>query len=200
MTLSQYQSLRRLALAVLIGVAFVLLLVVRSSYGGEFHEYVEAFGMGLIVAGILGRMWCTLYIGGRKSAEVVTTGPYSITRNPLYVFSSLAAAGVGAQTGSVLLAFLFMLGCALSFQIVIRREERFLAAEFGAPYQAYMAAVPRFWPRLSLFRDSADVTVRTRLLYRTLTDGLIFFVAVPAFEFVEGLQNSGILPVLLHMP
>lgn len=199
MALSRYQSLRRLALALLIGLAFVLLLVVRSSSGGEFHEYVEAVGMGLIVAGILGRMWCTLYIGGRKSAEVVSTGPYSITRNPLYVFSSVAAAGVGAQTGSVLLALVFLVGCALSFQIVIRREERFLAGEFGEPYRVYMAAVPRFWPRFRQFRDKAELTVRTRLIYRTLTDGLVFFVAVPAFEFVESLQNAGILPVLLRL-
>jgi protein-S-isoprenylcysteine O-methyltransferase Ste14 len=199
MALARYQSLRRLALALMIGLAFALLLVVRSSSGGEFHEYVEAVGLGLIVIGIVGRMWCTLYIGGRKSSEVVSTGPYSITRNPLYVFSSLAAAGVGAQTGSVLLALIFMLACAVSFQVVIRREERFLEAELGAPYYAYKAAVPRFWPRFGQFRDEAKLTVRTRLIYRTLADGLVFFVAVPAFEFVEHLQLNHIVPVLLRM-
>ena len=199
MALARYQSLRRLALALLIGLAFALLLVVRSSSGGEFHEYVEAVGLGLIVIGIVGRMWCTLYIGGRKSAEVVSMGPYSITRNPLYVFSSIAAAGVGAQTGSVLLGLIFMAVCALCFLVVIRREERFLKAEFGAPYLAYMAAVPRFWPRFSQFRDQAELTVRTRLVYRTLADGLVFFIAVPAFEFVEHLQLHHIVPVLLRM-
>lgn len=199
MALSRYQSLRRLALAVLIGIAFVLLLVVRASSSGRFHEYVEAVGLGLIVLGILGRMWCTLYIGGRKAAEIVSTGPYSVTRNPLYVFSSLAAAGVGAQTGSVLLALIFLAGCVVSFLVVIRREERFLSQAFGAPYLAYMEAVPRFWPRFSQFRDQTELTVRTRLIYRTLTDGLVFFVAVPAFELVETLQHAGILPVLLRM-
>ena len=199
MALSQYQSLRRLVLALLIGVAFALLLVVRSSSGGQFHEYVEAVGIGLIVIGILGRMWCTLYIGGRKAAEVVSMGPYSITRNPLYVFSSIAAAGVGAQTGSVLLGLIFMVVCALCFLIVIRREEQFLTVELGAPYLAYMAAVPRFWPSFSRFKDQTELTVRTKLIYRTLADGLVFFLAVPAFEFVEHLQLNDIVPVLLRM-
>ena len=46
-----------------------------------------------------------LYVGGRKNAELVTTGPYSMMRNPLYFFSLLGVAGVGAQTGSVLATF-----------------------------------------------------------------------------------------------
>ena len=53
---------------------------------------------------IVGRAWCSLYIGGRKKAEIVDRGPYSISRNPLYVFSFMGAFGVGAQTGSVTLA------------------------------------------------------------------------------------------------
>ena len=199
MALSRYQSFRRLALAILIGIAFVLLMVVRSSSDGQFHEYVEAIGRGLIVVGILGRIWCTLYIGGRKASEIVSTGPYSITRNPLYVFSSIAAAGVGAQTGSILLALIFLVACIASFLVVIRREEQYLSVQFGAAYQAYLDAVPRFFPRFGQFRDKTELTVRTRLVYRTLTDGMVFFVAIPAFEVVETLQQAGILPVLLRI-
>src|SRR5690606_35658520 len=103
--------------------------------------------------GIVGRLWSTLYIGGRKSAQVVTGGPYSITRNPLYLFSSIAAAGVGAQMGSILATIGFGVFCALAFHFVILREEKFLKTALGEDYRAYLAAVPRFFPKFSLYRE-----------------------------------------------
>ena len=77
--LAQFQYRRKIALAVLLGVMFFFLLFVRTFETGEegLHEYVEKFGIVAILLAILGRMWCTLYIGGRKSAEVVRNGPYS---------------------------------------------------------------------------------------------------------------------------
>lgn len=200
MALARYQKMRRLSLAVLLLGALILLLFIESSLSEEGHDMVEAIGVGLIVVGIVGRMWCTLYIGGRKSAEIVVTGPYSVTRNPLYVFSSIAAAGVGAQAGSATLAILFLLGCAAAFHIVIVREESFLKEEFGPAYARYLATVPRFLPRPSLFRDERELRVHTKLVYRTLTDGLVFFVAMPVFELIELAQESGLLPVLLRLP
>lgn len=200
MALARYQEMRRLSLAVLLLVAFVLLLFVGAGGNEEIHDMVEAIGLGFIVIGIVGRMWCTLYIGGRKAAEIVTTGPYSVSRNPLYVFSTLAAAGVGAQTGSVTIAVLFLVGCAAAFHIVIAREESFLKDEFGPAYGRYLATVPRFLPKPSLFRDEAELRVQTKLIYRTLTDGLVFFVAMPIFELIELAQESGLVPVVLRLP
>ncbi len=137
-----------------------------------------------------------LYIGGRKASEIVDVGLYSITRNPLYLFSSAAAAGVGAQAGSVVLAAVFFIGCALAFRVVIRREERHLAETFREPYRSYMRRVPRFRPSVGLFRDRSTLFVATDRVDRTFKDGLVFLVAKPAFEFVEHLQNDGALPTV----
>ena len=41
----------------------------------------------MILICILGRTWATLYIGGQKQRELVTKGPYSVVRNPLYLFT-----------------------------------------------------------------------------------------------------------------
>ena len=82
MALARFQNLRRIALAVILGLTLLVLLVVRSSAEGDFHEYVEAVGLCLIAMGVIGRMWCTLYIGGRKSSEIIAQGPYSVSRNP----------------------------------------------------------------------------------------------------------------------
>ncbi len=197
--LGKYQQRRRLAIGAVVVLLVVALLFVSSQSTGHFHEYIEAFGLSLIVAAIIGRMWCTLYIGGRKSAEIVQSGPYSVTRNPLYVFSSIGAMGIGAQTGSVIIAVAFGVLCYLAFSVVIRTEEKFLKQNFGKPYEAYCASVPRFFPKLSLFRDDKELIVRPDRLYRTFTDGLVFFVAYPFFEFVEYLQDIHVLPVLLRL-
>jgi hypothetical protein len=164
------------------------------------HESIEMFGVLLIFLGIVGRLWSTLYIGGRKSAEVVTGGPYSITRNPLYLFSTVAAAGVGAQIGSFSGIILFSLLCAGAFHIVILREERYLKEVLGAPYQAYLAKVPRFFPNLRLYQEGDTGSFKPRLLLNTLLDGLVFLIALPAFELIDGMQQSGVLPVWFTLP
>lgn len=200
--LGSYQHTRRMVLAVVVVVLFAMLLFGQSVFPPDtpVHETIEMVGVVLIFLGIVGRLWSTLYIGGRKSSEVVTGGPYSITRNPLYVFSTLAAAGVGAQIGSITAMIGFAALCAGAFYIVILREEKFLKEVLGAPYQAYLAKVPRFFPKLSLYQEGDTGGFKPRLLRTTLLDGLVFLVALPAFELIDGAQQSGILPVLFRFP
>ncbi len=200
--LGNYQHIRRMVLAVLLVVMFAALLFGQSTFPPDtpVHEGIEMVGVVLIFLGVIGRLWATLYIGGRKSSEVVTGGPYSITRNPLYVFSSLAAAGVGAQIGSVTTTVGFAVLCALAFHVVILREEKFLKEALGASYQAYLAKVPRFLPKLSLYEEGDTGSFKPRLLLTTLLDGLVFLVALPVFETIDGAQQSGILPVLFRLP
>jgi protein-S-isoprenylcysteine O-methyltransferase Ste14 len=200
--LGGYQHIRRMVLAALIVVLFAVLLFGQSVFPPDTppHETIEMVGILLIFLGVVGRLWSTLYIGGRKSSEVVTGGPYSITRNPLYVFSTVAAAGVGAQIGSITAALGFAILCAAAFHIVILREEKFLRYKLGAPFEAYMARVPRFFPKLSLYQEGDTGSFRPRLLLTTLLDGLVFLVALPAFELIDGAQQSGILPVLFRLP
>jgi protein-S-isoprenylcysteine O-methyltransferase Ste14 len=201
--LQSYQRLRRLALAVLLALAGAVLLFGQSTFPPDtvVHETIEMAGIVLIVAGIAGRLWSTLYIGGRKSVTAVTDGPYSMTRNPLYLFSSIAAAGVGAQMGSITAAVGFCLACAAAFHMVILREEKYLSQHLGADYAAYLAGVPRFWPKLSLYHEGQTTRgFRPKLLLTTLLDGLVFLVAMPIFELIDHAQMSGVLPVLFRVP
>ena len=72
----RFQHRRRIAVAIVIGLILIALLTIRSAWSNDrVHEYIEDFGIGVIVMTILGRMWCTLYIGGRKSSEIVRLGP-----------------------------------------------------------------------------------------------------------------------------
>jgi len=199
--LQRVQKIRKLAIGLSLLAAVVLALFTAGAWGdGAFHESIEAFGLGGIVIAIVGRAWCSLYIGGRKKAEIVSTGPYSISRNPLYVFSYAAAFGVGAQTGSLSLAVLFVTIAVVVFHFTIAREEAWLTEAFGQPYRDYMARTPRCGPDFRQWRDDGELVVRPRFFLTTIRYGLVFLAAVPIFEGVEMAQHAGWLPVLLHLP
>ncbi len=197
--LGRYQRRRRGGLAVLIAAFFGLIAFSGSLHDELTHERIESTGLALILVGIGGRLWSILYIGGRKSAELVSTGPYSMMRNPLYFFSTIAAAGIGAQTGSVVVTIASALLCAAVFHIVALREERHLKTALGAPYEEYLRRVPRFLPNPFLYRDETEVTFTPRIFNLTLRDGLVFLAAIPFFEFIEEGQENGLVPILFWL-
>ena len=197
--LARYQKLRRLWIFIGIVVTGGLLLSVRTAWDEVAAEHIELAGICLIWIGIVGRLWSILYIGGHKANAIITDGPYSVMRNPLYFFSTIAATGVGFQTGTLTAGLLFGILCFAAFQIVIRREEKYLSTAFGAPYANYLASVPRFFPKMSLFHDRETREISTHRMYSTLLDGLVFFIAFPLFEFAEYLQETGFIPVLAHL-
>lgn len=199
-SLGNYQHLRRIWLFVALIFVTLGLLFVKTAWQSEFtYRAIQFCSIGLIWVGILGRLWSILYIGGRKALEVVTTGPYSMMRNPLYFFSAIASVGVGGLSGSLIIAALAGILCMIAFLIVIKREEEFLGGTFGKPYAHYCARVPRFFPAFSLFKDEDSLEVSLRRVYSTLFDGLVFFAALPLFGLISYLQNSGFLPVLLRL-
>lgn len=195
--LDSYQTRRRIFLFFAILLFGGFMSTISSAWANAtVPVYIEMAGIGLIWAGIVGRLWSTLYIGGHKADMVIVDGPYSVMRNPLYFFSTVAAIGVGMQTGTITAGLVFGILSALAFHIVTLREEKFLLGKFGEPYAAYCASVPRFIPKPALYRDRDTMTISTKRLYNTLLDGLVFFISLPLFELAEYLQKSGILPVL----
>lgn len=189
-----------LAAAVVLGIGFLLVGDSRWDETNVLHEGIEWVGIGLIVLCILGRTWCSLYIGGRKNRELTQSGPYSVSRNPLYLFSIIGAVGVGAQVGSVVLAGIAGFIAWIVFLMTAKREEAALLANFGVAYRDYMARVPRFLPRLANWRDADTLEVRPQLVMTTFTDALVFLIAVPVAEGLEHLHEAGQLPILLLLP
>ncbi|MBY3196492.1 methyltransferase family protein [Rhizobium laguerreae] len=200
-SLDTFQRRRRLGFSLLVLIATTALLYCGPAFTDATyqHDLVEITGVGLIGIAIIGRLWCTLYIGGRKGGELVIHGPYSITRNPLYVFSAIGATGVGAQTGMASVSVIFGAVTTLAFYIVILREEVFLRGAFEGRFDAYCASVPRFFPRLSLYEDIEMSIFYPARLRSTLRDGFALFLAAPAFELIERGQEWGYLPVFLRM-
>ena len=161
---------------------------------------IEWAGIVLIVICILGRTWASLYIGGRKNEQLVTIGPYSITRNPLYFFSVIGAAGFGAQLGSIAVALVFAVLTWLVLHLVIIQEERVLADHYGVLFADYVKAVPQFFPNTKLWLDEPTLVIRPPRVLLTFADASVFLLSVPIAEGFEWLQDSRILPVLLVLP
>ena len=80
----------RIILSRIAAVAILFFLFTTQSVWETRNEKVTFFLFlaGMILVGIasLGRMWCSLYIAGYKDDKLVTDGPYSLCRNPLYFF------------------------------------------------------------------------------------------------------------------
>jgi len=202
MIIAEVQTVRKfvLGVAILIGVLLFALSSANRASGTPAHEMIEWSGIVAIVVCILGRTWCSLYIGGRKIEHLVTVGPYSVTRNPLYCFSVLGAAGAGAQLGSVTSGLVFGLLAWIVFYVVVLQEERVMAEHYGAEFAAYKAAVPRFLPNLRRWRDVATLTIMPSKVVMTFVDAMFFLLAVPMAEGFERLQSAGVLPVLFRLP
>lgn len=202
MKIHTVQTIRKIVLYAAVAIGAVIFAVTTSIYpsGKPLHEMIEWLGIVLIVICILGRTWSSLYIGGRKIEEFVQTGPYSVMRNPLYFFSFLGAAGVGMQVGSVTLGLICAAIAWVVFYVVVLQEEQVLAARYGVAYSEYLARVPRFFPKPSLWHDEPTLTIRPPRVIMTFADALVFLLAVPLAEFFEHLQETGVIPVLLRLP
>jgi protein-S-isoprenylcysteine O-methyltransferase Ste14 len=184
-------------------VALVLTLLVAEPWlpaDGLLRQSMLWLGYVLIVAGALGRVYCSVYIGGRKNETVMRDGPFSVVRNPLYVFSFLATVGIGLQSGMVLILVVLIAAFLFYYPHVVAKEEAFLAHRFGDSYAAYMREVPRWLPNLKLWREPEEIAVRPKFVRRTLMDATIFFLPMLGFALLSALHADGILPVWLTLP
>ena len=114
---------------------------------------VNPWFLPLMIWGYLQYRLCGRYrirIGGggpgleRPPEELVSTGPYAYTRNPMYLGMALIYAGLAIGfDGPIAFALLPFVLIAIQTQ-VIAREERYLEAKFGDDYRRYKAEVRRW--------------------------------------------------------
>ena len=91
----------------------------------------------------------------RKDSSLATSGVYALTRNPLYLGSSLLATGFALMSWDETAATLLLIPFMLIYPTVMLREEAHLERLFPDEFRAYKSKVPRFFPRPSLrFRPS----------------------------------------------
>ena len=152
--------------------------------------FLEIIGVLLIFVCLAGRCWAILYVGGNKNVKLATTGPYSLCRHPLYLFSMVGVVGIGFMIQSVVYTVVLTSVAFLVHLHWIKREEAYLADKFGEDYVAYRNRTPRFIPMNVRALQTEPIThVNVGALRRCFCDTAFFVLAVPALEIVEWLHE-----------
>jgi protein-S-isoprenylcysteine O-methyltransferase Ste14 len=81
---------------------------------------------------------------GNPTTQLITTGIFSWSRNPLYLAGVVFFIGLAALLNSIWLLILLVPTVAAVHFILIAPEERYLAAKFGEPYRQYGMSVRRW--------------------------------------------------------
>ncbi len=105
-------------------------------------------GLGLDIAAMLTmRRHKANILPHRPATALVTGGPFSVSRNPIYLGNTILLIGAALATGNAWLLMSTAVAAALVSVLAIRREERHLAARFGDAWRNYARRTPR-WLRL----------------------------------------------------
>ncbi len=107
-----------------------------------------ALGIPIILAGIILVAWSVLEVSTieiETPKELIMTGPYAISRNPMYVAWSLIYIGAIFMVNSKWLLLLFSFVLAFTHYRVILREEEELEEQFGNKYREYCKNVRRYF-------------------------------------------------------
>ena len=164
------------------------------------HNAMDFAGYLLVMACAIGRIYCTAFIGGSKNVALITWGPYSLCRNPLYFCSIVGAAGIGLMSTSIIAFLTITIGFIFIYLSLIQREEAFLSERFGADFAAYRARIPRLVPSLQHVNYPAEVTFQPQALNRAMLDAIWWFAPYMIFELAEYLQDRGIVTPIALLP
>jgi protein-S-isoprenylcysteine O-methyltransferase Ste14 len=195
-------SQHRIGVSRIFGFVFAAaVLFTGSRWHGTFPADL-AFLSGLMLAaiGMVGRIWCLVYSSGYKSSQLVTAGPYAISRNPLYFFSFVGLVGIGLSTATATLTVFVILFFWLVYPSVIDGEEAFLREKFGAQYTDYCDRTPRFFPSWDKLTEPDSYEVRPKTLRQSL-GGVLWFIGLPALiHLLMELRELGIIGWVALLP
>lgn len=158
---------------------------------------LRTLGYALVVLGVLGRLWCLVYIGARKDRELQMTGPYSLVRHPLYVGSLLLGVGFSLYTENPLVLGIVLIYFAVQYRVTISHEEAVLANLFGEQHADYVRRVPCFIPRLSGFNpEPPGAITNLQPLRQEAVHALVFLGLLPLLDLLRLLHIQGLLALV----
>ncbi len=121
---------------------------------GEWENSLLTWSCGLLLlaCGECLRLWSLRYMGKfsrtrkKKVRMLVTVGPYSFVRNPLYWGNLLILSGFAVMSELMWLIPVVIIFFFVQYQCIVLWEEECLREFFPAEAEAYFHAVPRWLP------------------------------------------------------
>ena len=118
-------------------------------FKGDPHSNPLHIASYVVIIGgfwLLASAWRVLY-AAQKAKTLATTGPYARIRHPQYLAFILIMVGFLLQWPTLLTLAMFPVLVVMYVRLA-HREEREVAGELGATWDAYAAVTPRWIPRL----------------------------------------------------
>jgi len=154
--------LARLSHMLFMAAAFVLLYSsdpVFGPLGRRFlpqTSWVAALGVAITAAGVAFAIWARVHLGKqwsgdvtiRQDHELIRTGPYAHIRHPIYTGILAAMFGTALIAGEVR-GLAAVVIATIGFWRKARKEESFLAQEFGPRFEEHKKLTGFFLPRFS---------------------------------------------------
>ena len=147
-----------------------------------------------IIIGELLRIWAVGYAGGTTRAtalgagrDLVTTGPYSYVRNPLYLGNLLLSIGVTLFTNRHWLIPILIIGYFIQYIPIIAVEEIYLLESCGQVYEEYQADVSRFLPNFRPYTNPSFHDFSWSRAFKSERRTLTAIICVIGFILVRGL-------------
>lgn len=106
-----------------------------------------ALGSACLLGGLLLIAWSVKTVGAMDMAapdSLITSGPYAISRNPMYVAWILIYAAIILFTRSLWLLLLFPIALGMTHFCAIVPEEQVLDEKFGETYAHYRRRVRQY--------------------------------------------------------
>ncbi len=136
----------------LAGVLLERVLPASSWISAPLRANLRGFGALLFclgAAGFASMVWTMRRVGtpihnSRTPTALVQTGPFRLTRNPMYLFGSIGYAGLALFLCEPWSLALLPAVVAIIHHGVVLREEAFLESRFGDSYRQYRARVRRW--------------------------------------------------------
>jgi protein-S-isoprenylcysteine O-methyltransferase Ste14 len=118
-----------------------------------FADFLTGIGLMMIAVALLidfkamgiMRTKRTTIMPNKGAAHLVTSGPFSFSRNPIYLANTMLTIGAGFFFGIIWFIPLAFLAAFFTTKLAIEREEKHLAAKFGKPWRDYARKVRRWF-------------------------------------------------------
>jgi isoprenylcysteine carboxyl methyltransferase (ICMT) family protein YpbQ len=151
-------------------VVLLLLLFTGHSFSQESLTDVlfEVAGLFLLSICSLGRLWALMYISGNKRGELITKGPYSIVRHPLYVLSLIGALGIGLASENLLILALISLFYLFYYPFTILAEEKSSQISSAKPILTIWHVRPDLFRNSHFIKNLKPIRLKPPVSFGTL--------------------------------